>query len=132
MSRGLLAAAAIGSVVACYAQAGRVQAAPSLSSQTAKNQTAPSIAGSPDSPRGLLNQYCVTCHNEKLKTAALTLERADIEHVGNDAGIWEKVVRKVRSGAMPPTGRPRPDKSALDGFVTRLEAELDRHAAAHP
>src|SRR5262245_54647447 len=60
------------------------------------------------------------------------LDRADIERVGTDPGLWEKVVRKVRSGAMPPAGRPRPDKPTFDAFVTRLETDLDEYAAAHP
>src|SRR5579862_1860764 len=82
--------------------------------------------------RALLNQYCVTCHNERLKTAGITLDRADVEHVGLSVETWEKVAHKVRSGAMPPPGLPRPDKSTLDAFVTHLETELDRDAAAHP
>ena len=94
----------------------------------------PVIAAPPEvlSSRALLNQYCVTCHNERLKTAGLLLDRADVEHVGLSVETWEKVAHKVRSGAMPPPGLPRPDKSALDAFVTHLETELDRDAAVHP
>jgi len=84
------------------------------------------------SSRALLNQYCVTCHNERLKTAGLTLDRADVEHVGLSVDVWEKVAHKIRSGAMPPPGLPRPDKSTLEAFVTHLETELDRNAAANP
>jgi cytochrome c5 len=82
--------------------------------------------------RDLLNRYCVTCHNDRLKTAGLTLDRADADHVGSGVELWEKVAHKLRSGAMPPPGMPRPDKSTLDAFVTHLESELDREAAAHP
>ena len=82
--------------------------------------------------RDLLNRYCVTCHNDRLKTAGLTLDRADADNVGSGVELWEKVAHKLRSGAMPPPGMPRPDKSTLDAFVTRLESELDREAAAHP
>ena len=82
--------------------------------------------------RDLLNRYCVTCHNDRLKTAGLTLDRADADHVGSGVELWEKVAHKLRSGAMPPPGMPRPDKSTLDAFVTRLESQLDREAAAHP
>lgn len=60
------------------------------------------------------------------------LDKADLQHVGAGADVWEKVVQKIRSGAMPPTGRPRPGKPAADGFATWLESELDRGAAAHP
>jgi hypothetical protein len=82
--------------------------------------------------RDLLNRYCVTCHNERLKTAGLTLDRADADHVGSSVELWEKVGHKLRSGAMPPPGMPRPDKPTLEAFVTHLEAQLDRQAAAHP
>jgi cytochrome c5 len=82
--------------------------------------------------RELLNRYCTTCHNEGLKTAGLTLDRADADHVGSSVELWEKVAHKLRSGAMPPPGMPRPDKSTLEAFVTHLESELDREAAARP
>ena len=89
-------------------------------------------APSEASPRTLLNEYCVTCHNQKLKTAGLMLDAADVQHVGAGAELWESVVKKIRSGAMPPPGRRRPDPKPLDAFVTGLEAALDREAAAHP
>src|SRR6266481_2220812 len=76
----------------------------------------PSSAGrsAAASQRALLNRYCVTCHNEKLKTAGLLLDKMDVEHVSAGAEVWEKVVRKLRTGAMPPAGMPRPDKAAYD------------------
>ncbi|MGH9785908.1 MAG: DUF1587 domain-containing protein, partial [Terriglobia bacterium] len=80
----------------------------------------------------VLNRYCVTCHNERLRTANLLLDRADIVNVAADAAIWEKVVRKLRAGAMPPAGMPRPDKATYDSFATYLETELDRAAAVSP
>ena len=97
--------------------------------------------------RQLLDQYCVTCHNERvvrgrssvptplvtqLRAAGLALDSLDLGTVGADAEQWEKVVRKLRTGAMPPDGRPRPDDVAVDGFVSWLETELDRAAAAAP
>lgn len=66
----------------------------------------------------LLKQYCVSCHSEKLKTAGMVLENRDLSKVPADAQIWEKVVRKMRAGEMPPQGLPRPDKAASDGLVT--------------
>src|ERR1044071_5389004 len=62
-------------------------------------------------PRAVLDKYCVTCHNERVKTAGLTLDKLDLAHVGDNPDTWEKVVRKIRTGAMPPAGRPRPDKT---------------------
>ena len=82
--------------------------------------------------RALLNRYCVTCHNEKLRTAELMIDRMDVENVSEDAAVWEKVVRKLRAGQMPPAGMPRPDKATYDSFATYLETELDRGASANP
>jgi hypothetical protein len=75
--------------------------------------------------RSLLDQYCVTCHNEKLKTGGLVLEGIDVTHVAAHAAVLEKVALKLRSGQMPPAGRPRPDKAAVDAFVAKLEKALD-------
>src|SRR3989441_2154313 len=82
--------------------------------------------------RAVLDQYCVACHNERLKTAGLMLDKADLERVPQDAATWEKVVRKLRTRAMPPAGRPRPDAATYDALATLLETELDRAAAAWP
>ena len=82
--------------------------------------------------RALLDRYCVTCHNERLQTDGLMLDAADINRVDLHRETFEKVVRKLRSGQMPPQGRPRPDGTAVHTFVTALEAELDRVAAAAP
>jgi hypothetical protein len=82
--------------------------------------------------RQLLNRYCVSCHNQKLKTAGLLLDSADVTDVSKDPETWEKVVRKLRAGVMPPAGLPRPDKAAYDGLAASFEAALDRVSAAHP
>ena len=82
--------------------------------------------------QALLNQYCITCHNEKIKTAGLMLDKLDYAHPGPNAEIWEKVVRKVRAGMMPPGGAPRPDRATMDAFAAKLEGELDHAAAANP
>ena len=87
-------------------------------------------AAGPD--RAFLDQYCVTCHNERAKTASLMLDKMDLTHVGDGAETWEKVVRKLKAGMMPPSGARRPDRAAIDGFTAKLEAELDRAAAARP
>ena len=82
--------------------------------------------------RAVLDKYCVTCHNQRTKTAGLALDALDLSHVSRNAESWEKVVRKIRTGAMPPAMLPRPDKAAADGVVTWLETELDRAAVEHP
>ncbi len=85
-----------------------------------------------DALRENLNKYCVTCHNSRLKTANLLLDAADVAHVSANADIWEKVVRKLRSGAMPPAGNRRPDQATYDAMVGSLERSLDAAAAAAP
>ena len=80
----------------------------------------------------LLDRYCVTCHNERLKTAGLTLDVLDVDDAAAHPEVWEKVVRKLRAGLMPPAGRPRPDREAYDGFAGWLEAKLDHAAALDP
>src|SRR5438874_1701971 len=82
--------------------------------------------------RAVLDQYCVTCHNQKLKTAGLSLDKMDPARVSADAEAWEKVVRKLRAGMMPPQGMPRPDPAAYEALTTALETELDRAAAVRP
>jgi mono/diheme cytochrome c family protein len=82
--------------------------------------------------RAVLDQYCVTCHNQKLKTAGLQLDKMDLAHVGEQAEAWEKVVRKLRAGMMPPQGLPRPTPAAYEVLTTALENELDRASAAKP
>ena len=82
--------------------------------------------------RTVLNRYCVTCHNEKVKTAGLKLDKLDIENVPAGAETWEKVIRKLRGNAMPPPGLPRPDASFYDAFATYLETSIDHAAVAEP
>jgi len=82
--------------------------------------------------RNLLDTYCVTCHNARRRTANLLLDEADVGNVSLRAELWEKVVRKLQAGAMPPAGAPRPENAATQGFVTWLEGELDRAAAVRP
>jgi hypothetical protein len=90
-----------------------------------------SAQAGPASPlREFVTTYCVTCHNDRLKTGSLSLEKADAEQVFNSAEIWEKVVVKLRSRSMPPAGNRRPDNATYDAVATWLETELDRAAAA--
>ena len=82
--------------------------------------------------REIFDRYCITCHNERLQTGGLMLDRLDIGDVAGNADVLEKVVRKLRAGQMPPEGRPRPAPEAIDAFATSLETTLDRVAAADP
>jgi len=90
--------------------------------------------GAPSDSRGaraLVDQYCVTCHNTRLKTGGLLLDQLDLTHLADHAETGEKVVRKVRAGLMPPTDMPRPDAATLESLIRWMEHELDRSAHAH-
>ena len=82
--------------------------------------------------RAMLDQYCVTCHNQKAKTAGLTFDTMDLSQVGKNSMVWERAVRKLRGGMMPPPGMPRPDPATVNSFVTFLETSLDQAALASP
>jgi len=80
----------------------------------------------PVDQRAFLDKYCVTCHNQKAKTAGLMLDKLDPAAVSAAAPVWEKVIEKIRGGMMPPAGMPRPDRVAMDAFVASLEQSLDQ------
>ena len=98
--------------------------------ETLRAQNSPSAVSSTGSPqRVLLDKYCVSCHNQRTKTAGLMLDVLDVEHVDANAATWEKVVRKLRAAAMPPPGVPRPDRATYDTLASWLEGALDRAAS---
>jgi hypothetical protein len=93
----------------------------------------PTEAQSPASEqKALLDRYCVTCHNDKVKTANLSLQNLDLNTVGDHPEIWERVIRKLRAGMMPPPAAPRPELAKYEQLRDWLEAQMDRSAAAHP
>jgi len=109
------------------------------SNPAAKPQATPQAAAvkakapAPDAAaqRALVDQYCVTCHNARLKTANLLLDQLDLAHLGDHAEVGEKVIRKLRAGMMPPTGMRRPDPATLQSLIRWMENELDRSAVTH-
>jgi len=104
-----------------------------VSSLPAAGQQESSSAPPPASQYGaVLSRYCITCHNERLKTADLLLDQADVENPGAAAVVWEKVVKKLRARAMPPQGMPRPDEATYASFVGYLETALNGAAADKP
>ncbi len=120
-------AAALVAVLAGAAGAGAGglrQASAEASARTA----APAPAPAPQ--RALLDRYCVTCHNQRLQTGGLALDTADVSRVGEAPEVWERVVLKLRGGMMPPAGRPRPARPALDELRGWLEGALDSAAAS--
>jgi hypothetical protein len=68
----------------------------------------------------------VTCHNDRSKTANLSLEKLDLATAGDHPELWEKVIRKLRAGVMPPPGIRRPPEAEYDGLRDWLESEMDR------
>ena len=119
-------AAALGLVLIASATLGAGQAT-APAGKPAVQPVRSSAAPTPDP--AFLAKYCVTCHNPRAKTGGLSLEAEGMTHVGTDVEVWEKVVRKLRTGMMPPIGMPRPYAATMTAFTTALESQLD---AANP
>lgn len=108
-------------------------AAASFGLTTVNSQSQTSVPNSANSPQSaLIEQYCVGCHNPKYKSAGISLKGLDFNNIGNDAAVWEKVLRKVRTGQMPPADMPHPDANAVNAFVNWLEGSLDQAAKLNP
>src|SRR5712691_4894471 len=103
-----------------------------LAGAAPQQQTAAAASAAASAQRALVNQYCVGCHNEKLKTGGLELNTVNVDHVEQSPEVWEKVLRKIRARYMPPYGLPRPDEGTYESFTSYLETSLDRAAAAKP
>jgi cytochrome c551/c552 len=84
------------------------------------------------SHQAMIDQYCVMCHSEALKTAGVVLEGVPVSHVGDNTALWERVLRKFGTGQMPPPGMPRPDDATSAQFTSWLESQLNANATAHP
>ena len=100
-------------------------------------QTLSGLPGARDSARTTsiqqtVSTYCVTCHNDKLKTGGLVLDRPELADVAAHADVWEKVIRKVRTGMMPPAGSPRPNPGERDALLSSLTSTLDAAARVTP
>ena len=101
------------------------------SAQTSARPQAGPDAAEVAKQRALVDQYCVTCHNTRLKTGNLQLDQLDMTRLGTQAEIGEKVVRKLRAGMMPPKGMKRPDPATMESLIRWMESELDRSAVTH-
>ena len=120
-------------IATAYLHAGGLEprgAAPAATA-TALSRSAESQATA-GSQRAVLEQYCLACHSEQVRSGGLSLEAVDVADVASAGETWEKVVRKMNAGMMPPPGMPRPDAVTQRGFVSWLEDELDRAALANP
>ncbi len=109
-------------------------AAPNGASAGAETRPVPAAreTANEPAPRAVLQRYCFACHNARTRTAGLALDVLDATRPGEHAEVWEAVVRKLRTGAMPPAGRPRPDRATSDAVAARLETALDRAARENP
>jgi mono/diheme cytochrome c family protein len=101
-----------------------------LSGQTKQGTTAKNAIATPVAERAVLTEYCETCHQGASAPMGFQIDKLDLEHVDKDAEKWEKVVRKVRAGMMPPAGNPRPDAATYEAMTVYLESELDKHRIA--
>jgi len=88
---------------------------------------AATVAGTTDQYRSMLDTYCVTCHNAKLKTGGIAFDKLDLAATPDDAAVWEKVMRKLRGHLMPPPGAPQPPQKDIDSLVSWLETSIDSH-----
>ena len=140
MTRGRMC----GFVLGCAVLTAVTAADPMAAGQTAPTADVSTLL---ESHQALVQRYCVTCHNERivqgearapsalvsqLRAVGLTLDTLDLADLAADSEAWEKVVRKLRSGVMPPVGRPRPDEATQDAFIAWLETGLDAAWAANP
>ena len=98
----------------------------------------PSVAGAASptaqdtaAPAAVVSQYCTGCHNAQARTAGLVLDPAELVNAGRNAETWEKVIRKLRAGSMPPVNVPRPEPEDYETLASFLEAELDRASTAN-
>jgi len=98
----------------------------------APDQTAPSAMPAPADRKQMLTQYCTACHNDKLKTAGMSVAPLDAANLPANLPVWEKILRRLSLGEMPPKGRPRPSKDRIAEFTQWLSTSLDANALAHP
>ena len=83
-------------------------------------------------PQTLVTRYCVTCHSDRMRAGGLSLAALDVTQAGTQAATWEKAVRKIRTGMMPPHGAPRPDRATLDRLAAHIEGVVDGAASRTP
>jgi len=97
-----------------------------------KPASAAPATGDAAAHQAMIDQYCIMCHSDALKTAGVVLEGVPVSHVGDNTALWERVLRKFGTGQMPPPGMPRPDAATSAQFTSWLESQLNANAQAHP
>jgi mono/diheme cytochrome c family protein len=124
-----------GSIFALIISGGLIAVALSgvrTSARQTQQEPASATTSPAPTPRAVLDRYCVTCHNQKLRTAGLALDSLDITNPSANPEVWEKVIAKLRAGSMPPPGRARPEAATYHAVASSLETEIDRAWAASP
>ena len=114
-----------------FAIAANIAIGAGLITTSASVRTAGQTPGQSDA-RAVVQRYCVTCHSTRVKAAGLILDQLDVDRPAQHPETFEKVVRKIRTGMMPPSGAPRPDRATLDRLASTVEAGLDRAAVLAP
>jgi mono/diheme cytochrome c family protein len=121
---------------ACVVTMASVRAMPQQNAEPAPARTAaiarPAVAAPGAPSRALVDTYCVGCHNARAKIGGLALDGVDLSKPAEHAEVWEKAIRKLRGGLMPPPGTKRPAAADVEAFVTSLERALDAAAEGHP
>lgn len=105
---------------------------PADNSALATTASTAALSGTVVAPQAVVDQYCVVCHSQGLETGGLVLEQLAVADAAEHADVWERVLRKLRANAMPPTGMPRPDNASMEGLVAFLEQNLDNQAVTAP
>jgi len=103
-----------------------------LRAATPSQQPRSSSAAAAAPHQAVLQKYCITCHNERLRTAGLALDAVDISKPDANPDVWERVITRLRARSMPPSGSPRPDAATYQAVASWLETEIDRAWTAHP
>jgi Protein of unknown function (DUF1592)/Protein of unknown function (DUF1588)/Protein of unknown function (DUF1585)/Protein of unknown function (DUF1587)/Protein of unknown function (DUF1595)/Planctomycete cytochrome C len=132
LRRRVLRGCAIGMLVVLAVGPVRGQAGRAITTRAASVRASGEAPASSEKPRALLDRYCVGCHNDRLKTANLSLQGLDLTNAAEQADVWEKVIRKLRAGVMPPPDIPRPPLPDYEALRDWLENEIDRAAATKP
>ncbi|HEY4360967.1 MAG TPA: DUF1592 domain-containing protein [Bryobacteraceae bacterium] len=133
MTKKLLLGSSVlaGIVLLLYAQAPSPPRLASKSGDAAKVTAAKAAPAAPTvDPAAIIDEYCVDCHNQTKRAGGFSFDTLDPAHFSEHAETWEKIVRKLRAGMMPPSGNPRPAPAEYEAFIRGLENELDRHSAA--
>ena len=99
-----------------------------VSPQAAVQSADPTVSAE----QALVNRYCTSCHSSRMKAGDLVLAGVDVASIADNPELWEKVVRKLRNGLMPPAGSPRPDEATYQRLLSKLQDDLDAAAARRP